>query len=410
MSRPKKPARRRPRGEGSISECGPLDANGRGLWALQLSAIGAEGKRIRKKVRHRGTKDEAQQELARLRLHAADGLANLSNETLGNYLLERWLPSVQADLALRTYIRYQGIVEHQLIPALGHVRLRKLTAGHIDAAKREWLRAGCARKDERKGTALAPRSVLHILRVLHNGLQRAVNWGLVTRNVADYVKAPRMGRPVTRALNIEEASKLLAAAKGSPMFAPIVVALTTGARRGELLGLSWRDFDEQAATLTVARSVEQTRGQLAFKSPKNNRPRTIKLGAFTLSVLRKHRKTQHADIFRRRRLGLGYENLDLIFAHEDGAIWPPATFGWRFGTVVKQAGIGAFRLHDLRHSSASILIAQGVDIKRVSDRLGHSGIAITADTYGHLFVDGQTAAADAIDSVISDAAKTPRAL
>lgn len=405
MSRPKKGARRRPRGEGSISGCGPLDADGRGLWVLQLSATTAGGKRARKKVRYRGTKDGAQQELARLRLHAADGFLNPSNEMLRDYLLERWLPSVEADLALRTYIRYKGIVEHQLVPTLGAVRLRKLTAAHIDVAKREWLRAGCARKDERKGTPLAARSVLHVLRVLHNGLQRAVEWGLLSRNVADYVKAPRMARPTTRALNVEEASKLLAAAKGTQMFAPIVVALTTGTRRGELLGLTWRDFDEKTATLTVARSVEQTRGQLTLKSPKNNRARTIKLGAFTVSVLQEHRKTQHAKIFRRRQLGLRYENVDLIFGHEDGSIWPPATFGWRFGTVVKQADIGPFRLHDLRHSSASILIAQGVDIKRVSDRLGHSGIAITADTYGHLFVDGQTAAAEAIDSVVSDAAK-----
>jgi integrase len=247
--------------------------------------------------------------------------------------------------------------------------------------------------------------VLHILRVLHNGLQRAVEWGLVVRNVADYVKAPRVGRPVTRALNGEEAAKLLAAAKDTLLFAPIIVALTAGVRRGELLGLTWRDFDENAATLTIARSVEQTRDRLAFKTPKNDRVRTIKLGSFTLSILQEHRKTQHARIFRQRQLGLAYENLDLIFPREDGGIWPPATFGWRFGTIVKRATIGAFRLHDLRHSSASILIAQGVDMKRVSERLGHSGIAITADTYGHLFVDGQAAAAEAIDSAISGAAK-----
>jgi integrase len=369
--------------------------------------MGADGKRVRKKLRYRGTKDEAQQELARLRLRAADGLLDVSNETLRDYLLERWLPSVRGDLSLRTYLRYQGIVEHHLVPTLGQVRLPKLTATHIDAAKREWLRAGCARKDTRKGTPLAPRTVLHILRVLHNALQRALEWGLVTRNVADYVKAPHMARPVTRALNVEEASKLLAAAKGTSMFAPIVVALTTGARRGELLGLTWRDLDEKAATLTVERSVEQTRSRLTFKSPKSGRVRTIKLGAFTLSVLQEHRKKQHAQIFRRRQLGLSYEYLDLVFAREGGGIWPPATFGWQFGAVVKRAKIGALRLHDLRHSSASILIAQGVDMKRVSDRLGHSSIAITADTYGHLFVDGQTAAAEAIDSIISAAAEAP---
>jgi integrase len=407
MSRPRKAAqkRRRSRGEGSISLCGTLDDGARGIWILQLSAMDAAGKRTRTKVRFRGTKDEAQQEIARVRLRASDGSLDLSRETLRNYLLERWLPSVRSELSTRTYIRYSGIVEHHLVPALGRVRLPKLTAAHIDAAKQEWLRAGCARTDARKGTALSPRSVLHILRVLHNGLQRAVEWGLLARNVADYVKAPRVGRPATRALNGEEAAKLLAAAKDTLLFAPIIVALTTGVRRGELLGLTWRDVDENAATLTIARSVEQTRDRLVFKAPKNDRVRTIKLGNFTLSVLQEHRKTQHARIFRRRQLGLAYENLDLIFPREDGGIWPPATFGWRFGTIVKRATIGAFRLHDLRHSSASILIAQGVDMKRISERLGHSGIAITADTYGHLFVDGQAAAAEAIDSAISAAAK-----
>ena len=407
MSRPrtKLQKRRRSRGEGSISLCGTLEDGARGIWILQLSAMGANEKRIRTKVRFRGTKEEAQQEIARLRLRAADGSLDLSNETLRDYLLERWLPSVRSELSTRTYIRYHGIVKHHLVPALGRIRLPKLTAAHIDDAKREWLRAGCARDDARKGTPLAPRSVLHILRVLHNGLQRALEWGLVARNVADYVKAPRVGHPAARALNGEEASKLLAAAKDTRLFAPVIVALTTGVRRGELLGLGWRDLDEKAATLTIARSVEQTRDRLTFKMPKNDRVRTIKLGAFTLSVLQEHRKTQHAQIFRRRQLGLGYENLDLIFARENGGIWPPATFGWRLGTIVKRAAIGAFRLHDLRHSSASILIAQGVDMKRVSDRLGHSGIAITADTYGHLFIDGQAAAAEAIDSAVSAAAK-----
>lgn len=130
-----------------------------------------------------------------------------------------------------------------------------------------------------------------------------------------------------------------------------------------------------------------------------------KLGAFTVNILQEHRQTQHAEIFHQRQRGLPYEHNDLIFPNGSGGIGPPATFGWRFKALVKRAAIGPFRLHDLRHSSASILIAQGVDIKRVSDRLGHSGIAITADTYGHLFVDGQTAAADAIDSVVSVAAK-----
>ena len=176
-------------------------------------------------------------------------------------------------------------------------------------------------------------------------LARTAQWspagdgmGLVARNVADYVKAPRVARATTRALNGEEASKLLAAAKDTRLFAPVIVALTTGVRRGELPGLTWRDADEKAATLTIARSVEQTRDRLTFKMPKNDRVRTIKPGTFTLSVLQEHRKTQHAHIFRRRQFGLGYENLDLVFAREDGGLWPPATFGWRFGSIVKRVG------------------------------------------------------------------------
>jgi integrase len=405
MNQSKKRSRvhRRPRGEGSIFLWGSKNADGVGRWILQLSAQGAGGKRIRKRYKYRGTETEANLELARLRIRVADGAADLSNEPMRDYLLNRWLPSVKSDVALRTYVRYSGIVEHHLLPALGNIPLSKLTAAHVDAAKQEWLRAGCARKDKRKGSPLAPRSVLHILRVLHNAIQRAVEWGLARRNVVDYVKAPRPPRPTTRALNIAEASKLLAMAKGTVMFAPIIVALTTGVRRGELLALRWRDLDEKAAALSVARSIEQTRGRLAFKAPKSGRARTVKVGAFTLAILREHRKIQHAQIFSRRRLGLPYEQLDLIFAAESGGIWPPATFGWRFGVIVKRAAIGALRLHDLRHSSASLLIAEGVDMKRISERLGHSGIAITADTYGHLFIDGQNAAAEAIDSAIASA-------
>jgi integrase len=395
--------RRRTRGEGSVFLRGQKDIGGRGLWVLQLSSQGADGKRKRNRVTYRGTEDEAKLELQRLRLRTADGSSDPTNETIRDFLLERWLPTIRSDVALRTYLRYQRIVELHLVPALGSLRLSRLTTAHVEAAKQHWLREGCARTDHRKGQALAPRTVLHHLRVLHNALEMAVRWGLVSRNASSRVQAPRPQRPSARALNGAEAAALLKAAKGTIMFAPLVVALTTGVRRGELLGLRWRDLNEQTAALTVARSIEQTRGQLAFKSPKNGRERVIKLGRFTVAVLQEHRQSQHAAIFHRRQLGEEYHHEDLIFAAANGGIWPPATFGWRFGTIVKRAGIGAFCLHDLRHSSASLLIAQGVDLKRVSERLGHSGIAITADTYGHLFIDGQTAAAEAIDSAIVSA-------
>jgi len=403
MSRPKKltARRRRSPGEGSLFLRGTLGDDGVGVWTLLVGQRGGlDGKRHRKWRTFRGTAEQAKTEIARFRLQVQDGLySDPTKDTLSKYLSERWLPHARTQVSGKTYERYAEIVALHLVPALGAVPLAHVSAVHIENAKRYWLNKGRVRK-EGAGTSLSAQTVTHHLRVLNAALTQAVKWGLVPRNAAAIVEPPKGTRPMSRALDVEQAQKLLEVAKKTRMYAPIFVALTTGVRRGELLGLRWTDYDEQSATLSVRQSIEVTKGQLAFKAPKNDRWRAIKLGAETVEVLRRHRKAQHSEIFRRRQLGIAYTNLDLIFAHETGAVWNPAAFGWSFGAVVKRAEIGHVRLHDLRHSCASLLIKRGVPMKVVSERLGHSSIGITANLYTHVYAAEQDAAAEAIDALL----------
>ncbi len=152
----------------------------------------------------------------------------------------------------------------------------------------------------------------------------------------------------------------------------------------------------------MRQSVEIARGHIGFKAPKNGELRTLSVGKDTVAALEAHRKLQHAQIFEPRRLGLPYDTkLNLIFVREDGTIWHPDSFAFHVRKVMKTAQIWHARLHNLRHSCASLLIASGESLKVVSDRLGHSSIGITADTYGHVYAAQQDGAAAAIDALLT---------
>lgn len=408
MSRPKKsaPKHRRTRGEGSIFLRGNLSNEGIGIWSLVVSARQADptGKRSRKWRSFRGTKEQAVDELARMRLEIKAGTyTDPHNEPLSKYLTESWLPHVKAQVSTRTYLRYAEIVHKHLVPALGNTPLTQLDAMRIEDTKRRWLCAGRVAV-HRNGQALSPRTVTHHLRVLHASLEQARKWKLIVRNVAEDVDMPRVTKPRTRALEAQEAQLLLESARGMPrLHAAIHVLLSTGVRRGELLALRWSDFEEAAGIVRVRSSIEVSYKRLAFKEPKNGRSRAIKVGEPTVRVLTAHRKLQHSEIFARRRLGLEYaSDLNLIFPRDDGTIWHPDSFARSVGNIVRAAKLGALRLHDLRHSSASLLIASGVPLKVVSERLGHSSISITADIYGHVYAAQQDRAAAAIDSLLTE--------
>jgi integrase len=239
---------------------------------------------------------------------------------------------------------------------------------------------------------LADRTRLHLHRVVHRMLGHALQWGIVTRNVATMVDAPRVRTHEIEVLTPAEVKTVLEKLRGRSLYPVASMALATGMRRGELLALRWQDVDLDGATLKVERALEQTkRGGLVFRPPKTRYGRrSITLPPSTVTELRAHRKTQAEQ---RLALGLGKAREDaLVFATWDGSTRSPNALTKEWSKVMEATGLKA-TFHSLRHTHASTLIASGLDVLTISRRLGHGSPAITLGVYGHLFKPDDRAAA-----------------
>jgi len=281
-------------------------------------------------------------------------------------------------------------VKRHLIPALGAVLLAKIQPMHIQNCYSRALESG--RLDNKGG--LSAQTVLHHHRVLHGALQQAVKWQLMVRNPADAVETPKPERKEMRALDEDMSAWLLEAAEGNKLYVPILTAITTGMRRGEILALRWRDVDFINGFIRVQRSIEQTRAGVRFKEPKKKKSRRpISMPGLLIEALERHRSTQSQL---KSALGADYEDNDLVCCYEDGRIWIPESFTSAYFQFTNKIGVNV-RFHDLRHTHASQLLRAGVSAKVVSERLGHSAIAITMDTYSHILPGMQEEAAAKMD-------------
>jgi len=204
-----------------------------------------------------------------------------------------------------------------------------------------------------------------------------------------------------KALTEAETAALLRAAERSSLHLPILVAVVTGLRRGELLGLRWSDIEIGTGETSVQRTLEQTSEGLRFKEPKTQKAsRTVMMPAIAVEALKAH-KVQQAE--HRLMLGPAYEDHGLVFARDDGLPWPPDTFSTAFAALIRRSGLPHVRFHDLRHSHASQLLRQGVHPKVVSERLGHSTVKTTLDIYSHVVPGMQLDAAIGIDRAMRQA-------
>ena len=308
----------------------------------------------------------------------------------------QWLQEAQHNVAPKTHQRYKEIVDLHLIPALGALPLGKLQPSQVQAYYNKALSSG--RRDGAGG--LSAQTVVHHHRVLHVALKRARALRLIAQNPVEDVSRPRVERQEIEVLDQAEAAALLAAARGTRLFPTVVVALGTGLRRGEILGLRWSDIDLDQATLSVVQSLEQTKAGLRFKTPKTKRSRrTIALSPSLVEELQAHRVKQAAA-----RLALGMGKAQLVFTTIDGDPIQPDSVTKMFARLVERAKVRPISLHALRHTHATDLLRAGVHPKIVSERLlGHASIAITMDTYSHAIPGLQQDAAQRIDVALRNA-------
>jgi integrase len=362
-------ASRRGNGEGSIYK------RKDGRWAGTIT-LGKDGSR---RTYYGKTRAEV---AAKLKPAAGDHERGLlptgRRQTLGAYLTSWLEDSVQGRVRPKTAEFYAMAVRH-LVAGLGKVDLDKLTPGDVE----RFLRS--------KDGQLAPRSVHHLRAVLRAALNRALRQGLVYRNVAALAAAPKVEGEVARFLNPEEAAAVLRAMKGDRLEALYTVALSLGLRQGEALGLQWDDVDLERRQLHVRQQLQRIGGRSVLVPVKTRQSRrTLPLPLVVISALQEHRRRQLDE-----RLVQ-----PMVFCAADGRPLNGTSVTHGFQRRLQAAGLPHLRFHDLRHSCASLLAAQGVPMRLVMEVLGHTTIATTANVYAHVFPESMEEAATAMDRAL----------
>ena len=343
------------------------------------------------------TKREAEVRLTELLREMDTGAFVLpTKRTLGEFL-ESWLEEyARPNLAPTTVEGYEHIVHQQLAPALGHIALAQLKPEHIQrylAAKQK-----DGRQDGKGG--LSVQTVRHHSMCLHGALATACKWGLLSRNPADSVTPPRSQAPEWHTLGEDDIQRLLAEAKSTSYFALFHLALFTGLRRSELLALRWADVNLPLCQLYVTRTLHCMAGrQFVYRQPKTAKGRRmVALAPSTALVLADHRRQQQEL---RAALGAELRDDDLLFADVEGRPLRPDTVTHAWVKIVRRLGLGPVRLHDARHTHASLLLKTGTHPKVVQERLGHSSVQMTIDLYSHIAPGLQEAAAAQFDRLLA---------
>ena len=344
----------------------------------------------------RGTKADAEKALREALVRRDHGTAVTPDRMTVSEFFDRWTRDyAEARVAPSTLRRYRQLVA-RLGVSLGAVRLQQLAPAQIQAAYRVLL------EGDEVHRPLNPQTVLHHHRVLRTALGQAVRWRLIETNPADAATPPRPTAREMRTLAPDEIRLVVEACRDADDRRLIHLAVTTGMRLGELLGLKWADLDVERGHLQVRRTLQWLSGEgPTFRPPKTVRGRrSVAISTEGCDLLREHRKSQTE---RRLALGPAWEALDLVFPDDRGRPARPDYVSARFRKATRPCGLGGVRFHDLRHTAATLMLRAGVHPKVVSERLGHASVGITLDTYSHVLPDMQADAAEAVEALLRPA-------
>ncbi|MGZ3630599.1 MAG: tyrosine-type recombinase/integrase [Ktedonobacteraceae bacterium] len=377
---------RRGHGEGSIYQ------RSDGRWAASISLEGGKRKTFYGKTR------KAVQEQLKTALHQQQqGILATGPQQKVEQFLQHWLENVhKQSIRSRTYERYEEIVRLHLVPGIGHHQLQKLSPQHLQLFYTNKLEEG-----------LSTTTVISFHNVLHKALETAVRWNLISRNVCDLVSPPRRKRFEIQPMSVEQVQQLVAVTRDHRLEALFLLALATGMRRGELLGLKWQDINFQTDMLQIRRILTRVPTKVKLPQaaayveaePKTEKGRrSILLPPFVVEALKQHRARQ---LEARLKAGAAWQEHDYVFCTSVGThLHPTRDVLNQLKVLLAKAGLPAIRFHDLLHSSATMLLSMGVHPKIVQELLGHSQISMTLDTYSHVLPTMQKEAMSKLNELL----------
>ena len=381
------------RAEGSIQE------RPDGTWRIFVSAgTGDNGRRRRVSEVVTGSRRDANRRLSELAQAIRTGAyaPNGAQQTLAQFVQE-WWPSKAASLAPRTAEGYRKMLDSYVLPALGRKRIQRITSGDVSRLVGELVDRGTVTQ------------AVHVHRFTKTLFNAAIRAGTVVGNPIGAVAQPRLPHREMQVIGPEEWQTVrdYLAERQSWALLPLTVAITTGLRRSEVLGLQWVDIDFERSVLTVRRTVHNIPGKgITIGHPKSHRSaRAVALDQRTLAALAEHRE-QAKDAA--GMLGRRFAETDFVFARVDGSPWRPDSLTHVWVRAAKACGVTG-RLHDLRHTTATIMLSRGIPVRLVSERLGHASPGFTLSVYAHTLPGAQAAAAEDLARILAGE-RAPEAL
>lgn len=376
-------SRKRGRNEGSIYK------RKDGRWAGTIDLGFKNGKRHRKTFYGKTRKSVSDKLVTALNAHRQSLPVAPERMTVKQFL-ESWLEdAAKPALRPRTYEGYRDHINNHLVPALGHIQLSKLTAQHVQQLLNDKIAEG-----------LSPRTVHYMHAVLRRALNQAVKWDYVVRNVATLVDRPRAETREIEPLTPEQARTFLKAVEGDRLEALYTVALALGLRKGEALGLRWSNVDLENAKISITGALQRIDRKLQIVETKTRKSRrTIAMPESLVAALRRHRARQKRE---RLKAGQRWQEHDLVFTTSIGTPLEGGNVSRHLFKKLEKAGLPRKRFHDLRHTCASLLLAEGVHPRVVMDILGHSEIGLTMNTYSHVIPALQQNAARLMGAVLGE--------